>query len=158
MTEISPGCLSPKGLRWVLKPRLLVGPGMDGEHCPVLDGLAWLHLGHKSVTIPKCEVTCVVRRIDDGAPAPEDILNEAIWLYAMYRTLLVTCDAGLSRSVAVCYGLLVAVEGYSHEEAVRAASLGARLGVDPILYPDAVTSPRREPLASIRLKAVAFSD
>ena len=57
---------------------------------------------------------------EDGAPVPEGALPAAADLYrGCSGPVLISCAAGVSRSASVAYGVLRAVLGLGHDEALR---------------------------------------
>ncbi len=71
---------------------------------------------------------------NDGGAVPPDLLSAAVSIFDARRgPVLVSCAAGMSRSVSVAYAILRVVEGFDHEEALRRASLpGDNCGPAPV--------------------------
>lgn len=87
----------------------------------------------------------------DGDAVPGALLDDVVLLVARWRAkgpVLVQCQAGLSRSASVAYGLLRALDGLDHAEAARRIETREEHYSKPLVWP------RRPTLDSV----VAWAD
>ena len=74
----------------------------------------------------------------DGYPIPEGLLDAALAIYQARRgPVLVSCAAGISRSVSVAYALVRALERVGHQESLSRCQESPRVEPSPYVLESA---------------------
>jgi len=119
-------------------PGLYVGSENSDDFMPVTWGTHGALVQLSSSCAPVGEIPTYRWTFNDGGPVPGALLDDVVRFVSQWRAkgpVLVQCQAGLSRSASVAYGLLRVLDGLDHAEAERRITTREEHYDRPLVWP-----------------------